>query len=435
MSSRAGRPPLPGGTHSHARRRASGDGRRLGRTARARDDRDAGRAGPRQRASARLRGRVTRRGLTARVLVVVEQTWLRRTGPTPYTRRLGPHPRHPSRRLRNHRAARRRRHGRRSIARTTRSWTATSRSRSCPTRSRATPIAWRASARSEDARVAESSATSPRSTGSKRAAALTALVMELVEGEDLSQRIARGAIPLDEALPIAKQIAEALEAAHEQGIIHRDLKPANIKVRADGTVKVLDFGLAKAMDPDRRRDVGRAATSKSPTITSPAMTQAGMILGTAAYMAPGAGAGQGRRRARRHLGVRRRALRDADRRARVPRRGRHRHARARCSARSRTGALCQPHAGGTAPVAHALPEEGRQDATAGHRRRARAARRSCSVAYPTTGQRDTHYAGRDCISARSTAAADGPRWDGRTRRGTGRAGVAASARNVAARAA
>ena len=72
--------------------------------------------------------------------------------------------------------------------------------------------------------------------------------MELVEGDDLSQRIARGAIPLDEALPIAKQIAEALEAAHEQGIIHRDLKPANIKVRADGTVKVLDFGLAKAMD-------------------------------------------------------------------------------------------------------------------------------------------------------------------------------------------
>jgi serine/threonine protein kinase len=77
---------------------------------------------------------------------------------------------------------------------------------------------------------------------------ITALVMELVEGEDLSQRISRGAIPIDEALPIAKQIAEALEAAHEQGIIHRDLKPANIKVRTDGTVKVLDFGLAKAMD-------------------------------------------------------------------------------------------------------------------------------------------------------------------------------------------
>ena len=110
-----------------------------------------------------------------------------------------------------------------------------------------------------------------------------ALVMELVEGEDLSQRIARGAIPIDEALPIARQIAEALEAAHEQGIIHRDLKPANIKVRADGTVKVLDFGLAKAFDP-------AAASSpeamNSPTITSPAMTQAGMILGTAAYMSP-----------------------------------------------------------------------------------------------------------------------------------------------------
>ena len=73
--------------------------------------------------------------------------------------------------------------------------------------------------------------------------------MELVEGEDLAQRIARGAIPLDEALPIAKQIAEALEAAHEQGIIHRDLKPANIKLRPDGTVKVLDFGLAKALEP------------------------------------------------------------------------------------------------------------------------------------------------------------------------------------------
>ena len=83
--------------------------------------------------------------------------------------------------------------------------------------------------------------------GFEETGGITALVMELVEGDDLSQRIARGAIPLDEALPIARQIAEALEAAHEQGIIHRDLKPANIKVRADGTVKVLDFGLAKAM--------------------------------------------------------------------------------------------------------------------------------------------------------------------------------------------
>jgi serine/threonine-protein kinase len=110
-----------------------------------------------------------------------------------------------------------------------------------------------------------------------------ALVMELVEGEDLSQRIARGAIPLADALPIAKQIVAALEAAHEQGIIHRDLKPANIKVRPDGSVKVLDFGLAKAMEPT---SAASSHVSQSPTITTPAMTQAGMILGTAAYMSP-----------------------------------------------------------------------------------------------------------------------------------------------------
>src|SRR5688572_6458452 len=119
--------------------------------------------------------------------------------------------------------------------------------------------------------------------GLEESGGITALVMELVEGDDLSQRIARGAIPLDEALPIAKQIAEALEAAHEQGIIHRDLKPANIKVRSDGTVKVLDFGLAKAMEPTGAM---AASHSQSPTITTPAMTQAGMILGTAAYMSP-----------------------------------------------------------------------------------------------------------------------------------------------------
>jgi len=120
--------------------------------------------------------------------------------------------------------------------------------------------------------------------GFEKTADVTAIVMELVEGEDLSQRIARGAIPLDQALPIAKQIADALEAAHQQGIVHRDLKPANIKVRSDGTVKVLDFGLAKAMETG-----GSAAhdVTSSPTITSPAMmTRAGVILGTAAYMSP-----------------------------------------------------------------------------------------------------------------------------------------------------
>ena len=111
--------------------------------------------------------------------------------------------------------------------------------------------------------------------------------MELVEGDDLSQRIARGAIPVNEALPIAKQIAEALEAAHEQGIIHRDLKPANVKVRPDGTVKVLDFGLAKAMEPASAHGASaEQALSQAPTITTPAMTQAGMILGSAAYMSP-----------------------------------------------------------------------------------------------------------------------------------------------------
>ena len=107
-----------------------------------------------------------------------------------------------------------------------------------------------------------------------------ALVLELVEGPTLADRIAKGPIPLDEALPIAKQIAEALEAAHEAGVIHRDLKPANIKVREDGTVKVLDFGLAKALDTTPQGD-----PSQSPTLTA-AATQMGVILGTAAYMSP-----------------------------------------------------------------------------------------------------------------------------------------------------
>ena len=113
-----------------------------------------------------------------------------------------------------------------------------------------------------------------------------ALVMELVEGPTLADRIAQGAIPLDEALPIAMQIADALEAAHEQGIIHRDLKPANIKVRDDGTVKVLDFGLAKAIEPGVGARSSPVDEGNSPTITTPAMTRAGMILGTAAYMSP-----------------------------------------------------------------------------------------------------------------------------------------------------
>ena len=112
---------------------------------------------------------------------------------------------------------------------------------------------------------------------------LSAIVMELVEGEDLSACIERGAMPVADALPIARQIADALEAAHEQGIVHRDLKPANIKIRPDGTVKVLDFGLAKALGPDAAASA--AETENTPTLTAQS-TRDGVILGTPAYMAP-----------------------------------------------------------------------------------------------------------------------------------------------------
>jgi serine/threonine-protein kinase len=119
--------------------------------------------------------------------------------------------------------------------------------------------------------------------GLEKSDGVTGLVMELVEGPTLGDRIAQGSIPIDDALPIAKQIAQALEAAHEQGIIHRDLKPANVKLRPDGTVKVLDFGLAKVLDPQP----AAIDVSHSPTIASPTMmTGVGVLLGTAAYMSP-----------------------------------------------------------------------------------------------------------------------------------------------------
>ena len=126
--------------------------------------------------------------------------------------------------------------------------------------------------------------------GLEEAGNIRALVLELVDGPTLADRIAQGPIPIAEALTIARQIAGALEAAHEQGIIHRDLKPANIKLRTDGTVKVLDFGLAKALDPT---SAGTVDLTASPTITSPSpMTAAGVILGTASYMSPEQARGQ-----------------------------------------------------------------------------------------------------------------------------------------------
>lgn len=117
-----------------------------------------------------------------------------------------------------------------------------------------------------------------------------ALVMELVEGSTLADRIAQGPLPVDEGVSVARQIAEALEAAHEQGIVHRDLKPANIKVRSDGAIKVLDFGLAKLLEAGSAAAAPpiayRPGLTNSPTLTTPAMTMAGVILGTAAYMSP-----------------------------------------------------------------------------------------------------------------------------------------------------
>src|SRR5262245_52299395 len=107
------------------------------------------------------------------------------------------------------------------------------------------------------------------------------LVMELVEGETLAERIARGPLPIEEALDIAKQICEALEAAHEKGIVHRDLKPGNVKLLSNEKVKVLDFGLAKAFESA----TANPSLSHSPTL-SMAATQHGVILGTAAYMSP-----------------------------------------------------------------------------------------------------------------------------------------------------
>ena len=192
--------------------------------------------------------------------------------------------------------------------------------------------------------------------GLERSDGRTALVMELVEGPTLAERIAQGAMPPNEALDVALQIAPALEAAHERGIVHRDLKPANIKLRPDGTVKVLDFGIAKALD-------ARAISGpQPPALTTPAMTEAGVVLGTAAYMTPEQARGK-----------------PVDRRAdiwafgcvlyemltgkrRVRRRGRDDDARARARARARHAAAAGRLAAGRAPHARALPAKGSEEA-------------------------------------------------------------------------
>ena len=135
-----------------------------------------------------------------------------------------------------------------------------------------------------------------------------ALVLELVEGPTLADRIAQGPIPIDEALPIARQIAEGLEAAHEQGIIHRDLKPANVKLRPDGTVKVLDFGLAKVLQPEATTAGDLTA---SPTITTRSMVQRGAAAWHGRVYESRAGQGTSGRQTERRLGVRRGALRNA----------------------------------------------------------------------------------------------------------------------------
>ena len=153
--------------------------------------------------------------------------------------------------------------------------------------------------------------------------------MELVEGETLAERIARGPIPLDEAVELFTQIAEALDAAHEKGIVHRDLKPANIKITPEGRVKVLDFGLAKVFQEDAPAD----DASQSPTLPrlregggfGEAGTELGAILGTASYMSPETGARKDRRQEVRRLGLRLLSLQGTHREKGFPRRDGHRH--------------------------------------------------------------------------------------------------------------
>ena len=198
--------------------------------------------------------------------------------------------------------------------------------------------------------------------GLEESGGVRALVMELVEGDDLSQRIARGAISIDEALPIAKQIAEALEAAHEQNIIHRDLKPANIKVRPDGTVKVLDFGLAKATGPSSE------ASGDAPTMTIPGDDAGGNDPGYGRVHESRAGSWKDGGQACRHLGVRVRAPRNADRHA--PLRGRlgPRNAGTDLLARARSDDVADRDTRTCPHADRAVSRQGSPSAHARHRR-------------------------------------------------------------------
>ncbi len=236
------------------------------------------------------------------------------------------------------RAARRRRHGR-GVPRAGHAARARRGDQGAAARVRGRSRAARAlRARGEAARLAQPPEhrrdLRPRATSTAR----HALVHGAGRGRDWPRGSRAGRCRVDEALPIARQIAEALEAAHEQGIVHRDLKPANMKVRADGTVKVLDFGLAKALD--ERAGSSAAIRAHSPTITAHATRARGVILGTAAYMSPEQARGEAGGQARGHLGVRRAcSTRCSTGRRAVRGRDGERHARRGAAARAGLDAL------------------------------------------------------------------------------------------------